>query len=389
MKLIITFCIVTMLCVQAGAQSFVHPGLLHRQSDFDRVRAKVNAGLQPWTLGWERLTNNSHASLNYTPRPTDSVFRGNGPRKQNYPQLFNDVAAAYALAIRWKITGDDAYANKAIEILNAWSAVLKFIGGTSDKYLASGIYGYQMANAAEIMRTYKGWAPEDFTRFKNMMMTVFYPMNHNFLVNHNGACITHYWANWDQCNMMSVLAIGVLCDNRALYNEAIDYFKHGAGNGAIDKAVYYIHDDSLGQWQESGRDQGHSLMGIGLMGIFCEMAWNQGDDLYGYDNNRLLKGAEYVARYNLGKEVPYVLYNNCDNVNQTVVSENGRNGTRPIFELLYNHYVKRKKLNAPYITQYAQLVRPEGGGGDYGPNSGGFDQLGYGTLMHTLDPIKQ
>jgi hypothetical protein len=71
-----------------------------------------------------------------------------------------------------------------------------------------------------------------------------------------------------------------------------------------------------------------------------------------------------------------------------VVSENGRNGTRPIFELLYNHYVKRKKLNAPYITQYAQLVRPEGGGGDYGPNSGGFDQLGYGTLMHTLDPIK-
>jgi hypothetical protein len=67
------------------------------------------------------------------------------------------------------------------------------------------------------------------------MMTVFYPMNHNFLVNHNGACISHYWANWDQCNMMSVLAIGVLCDNRALYNEAVDYFKHGAGNGAIDK----------------------------------------------------------------------------------------------------------------------------------------------------------
>jgi hypothetical protein len=31
-------------------------------------------------------------------------------------------------------------------------------------------------------------------------------------------------------------------------------------------------------------------------------------------------------------------------------------------------------------------VRPEGGGGDYGPNSGGYDQLGYGTLMATLAP---
>jgi len=33
----------------------------------------------------------------------------------------------------------------------------------------------------------------------------------------------------------------------------------------------------------------------------------------------------------------------------------------------------------------AEKTRPEGGGGDYGPNSGGFDQLGYGTLTALLD----
>jgi hypothetical protein len=27
----------------------------------------------------------------------------------------------------------------------------------------------------------------------------------------------------------------------------------------------------------------------------------------------------------------------------------------------------------------------EGGGGDYGPNSGGFDELGFGTLAYTRD----
>ena len=42
-------------------------------------------------------------------------------------------------------------------------------------------------------------------------------------------------------------------------------------------------------------------MGIGLMGAFCEMAWNQGVDLYGYDDNRFLKAAQYVAKYNLGE----------------------------------------------------------------------------------------
>ena len=30
-------------------------------------------------------------------------------------------------------------------------------------------------------------------------------------------------------------------------------------------------------------------------------------------------------------------------------------------------------------------LRPEGGGGNYGPNSGGFDQLGFTTLTCTID----
>jgi hypothetical protein len=348
----------------------------------------VEAGQEPWVSGWQKLTANSHAQLDWTARPAAMVYRGaDGTNPENYGQLYNDAAAAYALALRWKISGDARYADKAVEVLNAWSAVLVGIGGTSDKFLAAGIYGYQMANAAEILRTYGGWSAEDFARFQNMMMTVFYPMNHDFLTRHNGACINHYWANWDLCNMDSVLAIGVLTDSRALYDEAVGYFKTGAGNGSIGNAVFYVHPGNLGQWQESGRDQGHNTLGIGLGGAFCEMAWKQGDDLYGYDDSRFLAGAQYVARYNLGNDVPYMTYNNCDNVNQTVISPTGRGDDRPIWELVYNHYVNRRGLSAPDVAAYAARVRPEGGGGDYGPNSGGYDQLGYGTLTTTLDPM--
>jgi hypothetical protein len=373
---------------EAGAPpAFVHPGLLHSQQDFERMRAKVAAGAQPWTAGWERLVANPHAALTWTAQPVSIVYRGaNGTNPENYGQLYNDAAAAYALALRWQISGDDAYAAKAVQVLNAWSAVLTGIDGTSDKFLASGLYGYQLANAAEIVRSYSGWAAADFARFKTMMRAVFYAMNHDFLVNHNGACISHYWANWDLCNMDSMLAIGVLLDDRAIYEEAVDYFKNGAGNGAIDQAVFFVHPGNLGQWQESGRDQGHNTLGIGLMGAFCEMAWKQGDDLYGFGDDRFLAGAQYVARYNLGNDVPYVTYNNCDSVNQTVISPTGRGDIRPIWELVYNHYAIRKGLSVPDVAAYAALVRPEGGGGDYGPNSGGYDQLGYGTLTATLDP---
>ncbi|OIN61056.1 hypothetical protein BLX24_02995 [Arsenicibacter rosenii] len=377
--------------IQLHAQSFVHPGLLHKESDFDRMKSKVAANAQPWKAGWDVLVANANSSLtrNFTNPVPAIVYRGfDGTNTENYASLFRDAAAAYQTALRWKISGDNAYADKSIAILNAWAAGMTTISGTSDRFLLAGIQGYQLANAAEIMRSYGGWTSTDFTKFQNWMLTVWYPVNHDFLVNHNGACISNYWANWDLCNMASMLAIGVLCDRRDIYNEAVDYFKNGNGMGSIKHVVPALYG-SLGQWQESGRDQGHTVLGVALAGTFCEMAWNQGDDLYGYDDNRLLKGFEYIAKYNLGYEVPFTTYRNCIGVVQTIVSEDGRGNLRPVWEMVYNHYVNRKGLSAPHIARFAQIVRPEGGGGNFGPNSGGYDQLGFGTLTASLDePVR-
>lgn len=366
------------------AQSFGHPGLLHTQADFDRMKTKVAAGAEPWIDGWHLLIANPHASLNWTPRPQSMVYRGqDGTHPENYAALFNDIAAAYTLALRWKISGDNAYADKAIAILDAWSENLRGLSGSSDKFLASGLYGYEFANAAEIMRSYKHWPARDFNRFKTMMLDVFYPINHEFLVRHNGAKIDHYWANWDLANMASMIAIGALADRRDIYGEAVEYFKHGQGNGAIEHAVWKLYPVGLGQTQESGRDQGHNTLNVSLLGAFCQMAWNQHDDLFGYDDNRVLKGVEYIAKYNLGYDVPYTTYTNSD-VTQANIASAGRGDARPAWELVYNHYAVLKGLYAPYTRMYAEKLRPEGGGGNYGPNSGGFDQLGYGTLTFTL-----
>lgn len=366
--------------------TFVHPGGMHTAADFARMRTKVATNAQPWLDGWNRLLANSHAQLTWTPNPQPIIYRGfDGVHPENYGTLYNDIAAAYQCALRYHVSGDPNYANKAVEIMNAWSGTLTNISGTSDQFLASGIYGYQFANVGEMMSRYSGWKNADKTAFKNLMLDVFYPMNHDFLVRHNGACLGHYWANWDLCNMASIAAIGVLCDDQAKFDEAVNYFKTGLGNGSIGNAVYYMHPGQLGQWQESGRDQGHNTLGVALMGPLCEVAWNQGVDLYGYAGNRFLAGCEYIAKYNLTNPVPYVTYNNCDEVNQTVIATNGQGTIRACWEMVYNHYVNRMGLSAPYTAQITTLARPEGGGGDYGPNSGGYDQLGFGTLTYTRD----
>ncbi|MCD5995711.1 alginate lyase family protein [Pseudomonas sp. CDFA 602] len=383
-RFVCTSAVIALFAPPIMASTFIHPGALHTQADFDRMKTKVTQHLQPWTDGWNVLIKNPHAALAWTPRAQSVIYRGyNGTDKENYALLFNDAAAAYALALRWKVSGDAAYADKAVSVLDAWSRKLTHIDGTSDKFLASGIYGYQLANAAEIMRTYPRWPAQDFNRFKSLMLDVFYPMNHDFLVNHNGAKIDHYWANWDLANMDSMIAIGILTDRRDIYDEAVEYFKHGKGNGAIDHVVWKLYPDGLGQTQESGRDQGHNTLNAAELGAFCQMAWSQGDDLFGYQNNRVMQGMEYIAKYNSGQDVPYTPYSNSD-VTQDVISNKGRGDTRPVWELFYNHYVVLKGLDAPYISALAKNVRPEGGGGNYGPKSGGFDQLGYGTLTYTL-----
>ncbi|MBV4482167.1 alginate lyase family protein [Pseudomonas khavaziana] len=372
------------LSTGAQASAFVHPGLLQTEEDFIRIREKLANHNQPWLAGWQKLIANRHASLAWNPSAVAVVYRGaDGRHPENYARLFNDAAAAYALALRWQLSGDTAYADKAVAMLNQWSTTLTAIEGTSDRFLASGLYGYQLANAAELLRGYSKWTAADFHQFQRMMLTVFYPMNHDFLVRHNNARVDHYWANWDLANMNSMLAIGVLTDRRDIYNEAVNYFKHGAGNGAIEHVVWKLYGNGLGQVQESGRDQAHTLLDIALLGSFCQMAWSQGEDLFGYQNNRVLQGAEYVAKYNLGHDVPFTPFINSG-FKQTVISPEHRGDIRPIWELLYNHYVVLKGLKAPNVKAFAQKVQVEGGGGDYGPNSGGYDQLGYGTLLYSL-----
>lgn len=170
--------VVLFLIQSSGVQAaFVHPGLMHTQTDLDRMEAKVVANAQPWKSGWDVLTANSHASSTYTLKgPVSIVYRGyDGVNTENYSKLFNDIAAAYANALRWHVSGSTAHANKAIQIMNAWSSTLTAISGTSDKYLAAGIYGYEFANAAELMRGYSGWAAADYERFKTMMLTIFIP----------------------------------------------------------------------------------------------------------------------------------------------------------------------------------------------------------------------
>ena len=75
-------------------------------------------------------------------------------------------------------------------------------------------------------------------------------------------------------------------------------WREGGGQYFSDEVLkYYIYKN--GQCQETCRDHPHCMAGIGNYICIAEMAWNQGDSLYSWLDNRILLGMEYMFRYNL------------------------------------------------------------------------------------------
>jgi hypothetical protein len=122
---------------------------------------------------------------------------------------------------------------------------------------------------------------------------------------------------------------------------------------------------------------------MSLAGDLLEVAWNQGDDLYGLYNNRFLAGAEYVARSNLKDEngnlytLPFARQHNAPQPHTSLWTQVNQSFQhhRGAWEPIYNHYVNRMGLAAPNVTRMVALCEPN-------HFSGNGDDIVYPTLVH-------
>ena len=344
--------------------SFIHPGLLHTNGDLQRIQARLAEKAEPWVAGFEKLRADPHSTSDWTMRGPHSDVNRDEPTCHDYDE---DGTAAYQNALMWCLTGTKMHAFTAIGILNRWSYNLKAFSGR-DKILGASLGTFKYINAAELLRYSKsGWLPTEIRHFEQMLRAAVYPVIKDYAPTANG--------NWDGGCEKTILAMGVFCDDRTLYQNAVDYFLNGRGNGRL---THYIINDA-GQCQESGRDQQHAQLGLGHLAETCEIAWNQGLDLYGQANNRLLHGFEYTAQFNLGQDVPFVAALDLSgHFEASQISYDRRGELRPIYEMVWNHYQNRRHIPAPFTSKAAAIVRPEG--------TWHGDHPGFGTLLFSLSP---
>jgi len=324
------------------------------------MRHGVRTHREPIMSGFKVFQQHPNSQSTYMPLgPVVTMSRN----PTVHVDLFDsDSNAAYQCALMWCITGDHAYAKVAIRILNGWTSTLKQISG-ADAVLCASLGGFKLINAAELIRhTDTGWRDTDAKKTEDFFRLVLLPVLHNFAPFANG--------NWDTAAIKCMMAIGIFCEDDNLVDNALRYYLHGCGDGRLENYIY-----PGGQCQESGRDQQHTQLGLAHMGDTCEMAWNQGLDLYSAVANRLLEGFEYTARYNLGSDVTFVPdHDKTGKYSHDVISP--RSSLRPVYEQIYNHYLHRKKATAPFTQRAAEASRPEG-------SANGADHTGFGTLLYS------
>ncbi|HYO97700.1 MAG TPA: alginate lyase family protein [Polyangiaceae bacterium] len=323
----------------APTDGFVHPGVVFNRADLERM--KSNLGVEPWKAGHERFRARNTASLSYAMQgPFATVGREPNLNRSQYE---NDMTAVRDQAIMWYLTGTRAYADKAIQILNAWASThTTWSGGTPG--LLSGDFGYFAATGAEIIRhTGAGWSAADIARVETYFKDVVYRLN--ISVGRPEDPVGE--ANQGASHLKSMIAIAVFANDRAKFDYTLNSFRNGVCTAVTRNFL------PTGQNAEAGRDQPHPLGGLQNFAQTAETAWKQGVDLYGEANNRLLAGSEYWARYNLGGSVPFSRFGDC-HLTHTSISATGRSASiqwAPM-EMLYTAYAVRKGLAAPDTLRY-------------------------------------
>jgi hypothetical protein len=331
--------------VVKSPQGFTHPGILHSRTELNTMRDMVWAGYQPWARGFSVLRAAPQASRDYVMLgPYQRVEHGIGQY-----EFRRDATAAYDQTIMWYITGERTYADNAVKILDAWASTLSYF---ESDHITGGMAGQKFAAAAEILRytPSSGWKPEDIEQFKKFLVLLTPAVDKpNLFMNQGGY------------GLIGTVSIAVFLDDAELYKKQINRATIGDGNNplkdpAISKTIW-----PSGQVVEMGRDQAHPQGGLGTLACVAKTASIQGlaltgVDLFTYLDDRLLKGYEYLAAYELGYDQGY---KPADESGQPGFYPNfnttSRGDISPIFAPVYN---RQRRLRQSRRQQDRRPSRP-------------------------------
>ncbi|WP_139999885.1 carbohydrate-binding protein [Paenibacillus paridis] len=425
-----------------SASGIVHPSAGLNADSLELMQEKIAIGAEPWLSAFDNFRRTPSASLDYDVRNKSKV----DPTQPAYTKIDNDAkakeakvdaAAAFSHAVMWTATGDERYRAKAMEVIRLWSQIDPTNPvGFYDSHISMGDAMQNMVRAAELLRytnsdeeSVWNWTDQDTTRFIDNFLMAF---NEGSFYRSNSR-----WMNQHGINTSAFMMAAIFSDNMDWYKEAVEWATtnktaefRGKSGDIFNQIRFMTVDEKTGepvephvQLIEIGRDIGHASINVDLLAQIAFMTKVQGTkvdsdpasatfgevtdqaggkDLFEFLDDRILAGANYLAEYDLGYEVPFTRANTnsgvigeaLDTNYFTTVSDNGR-GLNTAGEYVYGYYLHHKetKLNGTEdkIKFLNELITKSGG---LGASTGyvlmyGTADLATGVVKGAPQPLEQ
>src|SRR5580698_10844953 len=296
--------------VPRHAQTWVHPGIVVSPQQLAATRTAYQNSNTTVVSQVDKAMASSYGSTSYSikgywPGGINQCGANSNPNN-GCSNADNDSNAAYVQALLWYITGNQTYANNAMNILNAWASFKGYAGtnglscpsGTdcSNGPLQSGWDSEKWPRAAEILYYGKtssgagsGWSTTSFNNFKNMMVSVYQP------VIQNGSGTN---GNWDMSMIEGTMEIAVLTQNSTLLSNARTMWLGRVPDlfylNSVDGSTHAPSPRGSPSWygqtvfssstnnvnQETCRDLTHTEDSLSATIMTAETDWIQGGELY-------------------------------------------------------------------------------------------------------------
>ncbi|WIA22272.1 hypothetical protein OEZ85_004592 [Tetradesmus obliquus] len=211
-----------------------------------------------------------------------------------------DAQMVYKMALAWYATGDARYATQVLSIINAWATTNTDWGWHWENGPLEAGWGIAaMARALELVRSRD--TSNVIGKFLSWVNKV--PMQDMlyYTVTLTAKNLPNQYGNWHSTLAEAYMALGVLGNNRTMYNSGVstftatvaDHLKWGKGSFATQ----YGNVSRLpGECSETMRDMYHSQFGLGGLLQAAEIAWQQDEDLYSASSYALAAAMELHAR---------------------------------------------------------------------------------------------
>ncbi|MDP0490890.1 MAG: carbohydrate-binding protein [Verrucomicrobiota bacterium JB023] len=324
----------------ATPHTFTHPGIGYTSADLDAIKARLDE--EPWKTGFEDLQ--SATSLDYTMQGPFATVGHTAAENRNAWRA--DMIAMHNLARLWYLTDNEAYAQKAYDILMSWVAThTEFIPG--ETYLDMGYHAHDVFQGADLLRgSWSGWTQADTDTLKTYFENVWWNSGR---LDFPGPLRS---ANQGMAQFVSLLNVAVFNDDTEKLMQCLHAFRTDA-TCALPSS---LPNGQIGDTGRDAHDQGQLL----LMARAAETFWQQGIDVFSENEHRLLAAGEYLARHNLDVHTPFIqagtVYDIYPQIHTFDQPYQTNHIETPTLNILYNAYVKRLGMSAPYLEKYQALA---------------------------------